>query len=159
MTRSKSPIPEGYHTVTPVLIVDGTQAALDWYERALGAAILSKNVGPDGKILHAEIRIGNSLLMLHDPMMDAKGAKQLGGSPIGLWIYVDDCDALFARAKKAGGSISMPMEDQFWGDRCGSITDPFGLNWTLATRKEDLTRAELDARQAEFFEQMAVKAR
>jgi PhnB protein len=141
------------------LTVDGTQAALDWYERALGAVVLSKNTGPDGKITHAEVQIGNSKLMLHDPMMDAKAAKQPGGSAIGLWIYVEDCDALFARAKKAGGSISMPMDDQFWGDRCGSITDPFGLNWTIATRKEDLTRAELDARQADFFEQAAVKAR
>jgi PhnB protein len=159
MTRANSPIPEGFHTVTPVLTVDGAQAALDWYERALGAAVLSKSTGPDGKIVHSEIRIGNSKLMVHDPMMEAKPAKQLGGSPILLWIYVDDCDALFARAKKAGGSIFMPIEDQFWGDRCGSITDPFGLNWTIATRKEDLTRAELDARQAEFFEQAAVKAR
>ena len=158
MARAKSAIPEGFYTVTPILTIDGTQAALDWYERALGAVVLSKHTGPDRKITHAEVRIGNSKLMLHDPMMDAK-TLQLSGSPIGLWIYVEDCDVLFARAKKAGGSISMPMEDQFWGDRCGSITDPFGLNWIIATRKEDLTRAELDARQAEFFEQMAVKVR
>ena len=158
MAKAKRAIPEGFSSVTPVLTVDGASRALDWYKRALGAEVLSSNPGSDGKILHAEIRIGTSQLMLHDPMMGSKSARELGGTPIALWIYVEDCDALFDRATAAGGGVSMPMEDQFWGDRCGSITDPFGLSWTIATRKEDLTRAELEDRQVAFFDQMAAKS-
>ncbi len=133
--------------------------ALAWYERALGAEIVSSHDGPDGKIAHAEIRIGDSRIMLNDPMMGAKGARELGGSPVSLWLYVDDCDTLFDRALAAGGKTGMPMDDQFWGDRCGSFVDPYGLSWTIATHKEDLTPAQLAERQAEFFEQMAGKSR
>ncbi len=157
MTRSTRAIPEGHHTVTPTLTVDGAAKALDWYKRALGAEITASNKGPDGKIVHAEIKIGDSRIMLNDPMMGMKGVKGFGGSPVSLWLYVEDCDRLFKQALAAGGKEQQPMADQFWGDRSGSFEDPFGLTWTVATHKEDLTRAELEERQAQFFGQLAGK--
>ena len=157
MTKTTRPIPQGHHTVCPVLTVDGAKQALAWYERALGAETIKSSTGPDGKIVHAEMRIGDSRLMLNDPMMGMKGARQLGGSPVSLWLYVENCDALFERAIAAGGKQVMPMEDQFWGDRSGSFVDPYGLTWTVATHQLDLSAAELEERQAEFFGQMAGK--
>ncbi len=155
MAQAKKAIPEGHYTVTPHLVLDNAAAALDWYKRGLGAEEVARAVGPDGKIMHAEIRIGNSLIMLNDPFMGAKGPKALGGSPAGLWLYVEDCDALFERAVNAGAEVRMPMADQFWGDRCGSIADPHGYMWTIATHKEDLTRDEIMRRQDEFMKQFA----
>lgn len=155
MTKAKNAVPEGYHTVTPVLTLDDARKAIDWYKKALGAEELFVSPGPDGKIMHAEIRIGSSKIMLHDEVMGEKGPKGLGGSPIGLWLYVEDCDALFNRAVQAGGEMKMPVADQFWGDRFGALKDPFGYTWSIATHKEDLTREEIEVRQAEFFEQMA----
>src|SRR5439155_1718294 len=102
-----------------------------------------------------ELRIGTSRLMVHDAMMGGKGPRAYGGSPAGLWIFVEDCDSLFNRAVAAGATVRMAMADQFWGDRCGTFTDPFGFGWSIATRKEDLTREEMEERQAEFFKQMA----
>lgn len=153
MTKAKRPIPEGYHTVTPQLTLDDAQRAIDWYRKGLGAEETSRFTGPDGKIMHAEIRIGDSRLMVNDPVMDGKGPKAVGGSPAALWIYVEDCDALFKRAVDAGAQVKMQMADQFWGDRCGTITDPAGYQWTIATRKEELTRDEMDRRGKEFFKQ------
>ncbi len=155
MAKAKSPVPEGFHTVTPQLALDDAPSALEWYKKALGAEELSRSVGPDGKIMHAELRIGNSRIMLNDAMMGAKGPKAMGGSPASLWIYVDDCDALFNRATGAGGQVRMPLADQFWGDRCGSVIDPHGYTWTIATRKEDLSREEINKRATEFFKQFA----
>jgi PhnB protein len=161
MAKAKHPVPEGLHTVTPHLTIDNAAKALDWYTQALGGEERGdRAVGPDGKIMHAEIRIGNSVLYLNDPMMGGKDAKAIGRSPISFWIYVEDCDALFKRALAAGGETNGPMgqmADQFWGDRCGTFTDPFGYQWTIATRKEDLTRAELEQRQAEFMKQSAAQ--
>lgn len=155
MAKSKSPIPVGFHTVTPQLILDNAAEAIDWYKKGLGAEELGRAVGPDGKILHAELRIGNSHLMVNDAMMGAKGPKALGGSPISLWIYVDDADSLFNRAVKAGGQVPPgpmgAMADQFWGDRCGTFIDPAGYRWTIATRKEDLTPEEMKQRQDAFM--------
>jgi PhnB protein len=151
-------VPEGYHTITPQLTLDNAPAAIDWYKKALGAEEVSRSVGPDGKVMHAELRIGNSRIMVNDAVMGNKGPKVLGGSPASLWLYVEDCDALFNRASAAGGQIRMALGDQFWGDRCGSLTDPHGYTWTIATRKEDLTREELDKRAAEFFKQFAQQA-
>lgn len=157
MAKAKKAVPEGYHTVTPHLIVDNAAQAIDWYKRGLGAEEISRHVGPDGKIMHAEVRIGDSRIMLNDPMMGAKSAKALGGSPVSLWIYVEDADAVFNRAVQAGGQVpSGPMgamADQFWGDRCGTLNDPYGLTWTIATHKEDLTPQELELRQAEWMKQ------
>jgi PhnB protein len=155
MAKAKKAVPEGYQTVTPILTFDEARKAIDWYKKALGAEELSSAVGPDGKIMHAEIRIGSSRLMLHDAMMGSKGPRAYGGSPAGMWLFVDDCDALFNRAVAAGAEVRMPMGDQFWGDRCGTLTDPSGFAWTIATRKEDLTNEEMDQRQTEFFKQMA----
>ena len=159
MAKAKSGVPAGLHTVTPHLIMSDTSSALAWYEKALGAETLSKAPGPDGKIMHAEMRIGNSKIFLNDEMGGGKSLKALGGSPVSLWIYVDDCDALFNRAVSAGAKVtSGPMgalADQFWGDRTGSITDPEGFVWTIATRKEDLTPEELNQRAEEFFKQFA----
>ena len=159
MAKAKSPIPEGFHTVTPQLILDNAAEAIDWYKTGLGAEELGRAVGPDGKILHAELRIGNSTIMVNDAMMGARGPRALGGSPMSLWIYVDDADSLFNRAVKAGGQVAQgpmgAMADQFWGDRCGTFTDPAGYRWTIATRKEELTPQEMKQRQDEFMKQFA----
>jgi uncharacterized glyoxalase superfamily protein PhnB len=155
MAKAKSPIPEGFHTVTPQLILDNCAEAIDWYKKGLGAEEIGRAVGPDGKILHAELRIGNSYFMANDAMMGAKGPKAMGGSPISLWIYVDDADSLYKRAVAAGGQVPPgpmgAMADQFWGDRCGTFIDPAGYRWTIATRKEDLTPQEMKQRQDEFM--------
>src|SRR5215471_3977509 len=120
MAKAKSAVPEGLHTVTPMLTLENGAQTIEWYKKALGAEELSRSTGPDGKIMHSEIRIGSSRIMLHDAMMGGKGPKTLGGSPASLWIYVDDCDALFNRAVAAGGQVIMPVADQFWGDRFGA---------------------------------------
>ena len=159
MAKAKSPIPEGYHTVTPQLVFDNAAHAIEWYKQALGAEEKSRAVAPDGKIMHAELQVGNSRMMLNDVMGGGKSAKSLGGSPISLWLYVQDCDALFARALAAGARVAPgPMgqlADQFWGDRSGTFTDPYGYQWTIATHKEDLSGEELDRRAQEFFRQFA----
>ena len=162
MAKAKSPIPEGHHTVTPQLTLDNAAQGIDWYKRALGAQEVTRAVGPDGKIMHAELRIGDSLVMMNDAMGGGKGAKAMGGSPSSLWVYVEDCDALFNRAVDAGAQVAPgPMgqlADQFWGDRSGTFTDPQGYRWTIATHKEDLTSEEIEQRQAEFFKQFAQPA-
>ena len=153
MAKAKTAVPEGHYTVTPQLTLDNAAQAIDWYKKALGVEEVSRAVGPDGKIMHAEMRIGDSRIMMNDAMMGAKGPKAIGGSPAGLWLYVEDCDALFNRAVGAGATVRMAMGDQFWGDRCGSFTDPHGYSWTIATHKEDLTPEEMQQRQAEFMKQ------
>ena len=159
MAKAKRAVPEGYHTVTPQLVIDNAAQAIDWYKKALGAEELARAVGPDGKIMHAEIRIGDSRIMLNDAMGGAKTPKSLGGSPVSLWIYVEDADSLFNRAVSAGATVPPgPMgaiADQFWGDRCGSFTDPHGFRWTIATHKEDLTPQEMQQRQDEFMKNFA----
>ena len=156
MAKAAKAVPEGYHTVTPQLILDNAVQSIDWYKKALGAEELSRSPGPDGKIMHAEIKIGDSRIMMHDVMPGAgKGPKELGGSPASLWLFVDNSDALFNRALGAGATVAVPMADQFWGDRAGALVDPAGYTWWIATRKEDLTRAEMDQRAADFFKQAA----
>jgi PhnB protein len=163
MAKAKSPVPQGFHTVTPVLTIDNNKAAeaIDWYKKALGAEEHMRSPGPDGAIMHAELKIGDSLVMLHDAMMGGKGPKALGGSPSSLWLYVPDCDAVFKRAVGAGAQVPQgPMgqvSDQFWGDRCGMVNDPYGYSWTIATRKEDLTPDEIRKRQDEFMKQFAAQ--
>jgi PhnB protein len=159
MAKAKQAVPEGFHTVTPQLTLDNAAQAIDWYKKALGADEISRAAGPDGKIMHAELRIGNSKIMVNDAMMGAKGPRALGGSPASLWLYVEDCDALFNRAVAAGAKTQQgpmgKMADQFWGDRAGTLIDPAGYQWTIATHKEDLTKQELDQRQAEFMKSFA----
>ena len=162
MAKAKSAVPEGFHTVTPQLTLDNAAQAIDWYKKALGAEEVARAAGPDGKILHAELRIGDSRIMLNDAMMGGQGPKAIGGSPASLWIYVEDCDALFNRAVAAGGQVAQggmgKMQDQFWGDRAGIFTDPHGYRWTIATRKEDLTHQEMEQRQAAWMKQFAQPA-
>jgi PhnB protein len=159
MAKARNPIPEGFHTVTPQLVFDEAAKALDWYQKALGAEEKMRAYGPDGKVMHAELQIGSSRIMVNDAMGGGRSARTLGGSPISLWLYVADCDALFNRAVAAGASVAGgamgQLTDQFWGDRSGTIVDPFGYHWTIATRKEDLTRAEIDQRAEAFFKQFA----
>ena len=159
MATAKKPIPEGFHTVTAMLTLDNAAEAIDWYKQALGAEEKGRATGPDGKIMHAELRIGDSRIMVHDAMMGGKGPKAMGGSPAALWVYVEDCDALFNRAVSAGAQV-LPgpmgqLQDQFWGDRSGTFKDPHGYSWTIATRKEDLTPQEIQVRQDAFMKQFA----
>jgi PhnB protein len=158
MAKAKKAVPDGYHTVTMALTLDNAAEAIEWYKKALGAEEIARANGPDGKIMHAEIRIGDSRIMVNDPMMGSKGPKALGGSPASLWLYVDDCDTLFNRAVAAGATV-LPgmgaMADQFWGDRSGSFSDPQGYRWTIASHKEDLTPEEMQQRQAAFMKQFA----
>jgi uncharacterized glyoxalase superfamily protein PhnB len=162
MAKAKKPIPEGFHSVTPQLTLENAAQAIDWYKKAFGAEERARATGPDGKILHAEVRIGDSSIMVNDAMMGGKGPKAMGGSPASFWIYVPDCDALFKRAVGAGGQVAPgpmgQMGDQFWGDRCGTLTDPHGYRWTIATRKEDLTPQEMKQRQDEWMKQFATAA-
>jgi PhnB protein len=163
MAKATRAVPEGHHTVTPVLTLDNAVEAIEWYKRALGAEEMGRAVGPDGKIMHAELRIGDSRIMLNDAMMGFKGAKAMGGSPASLWLYVDDCDSLFNQAIAAGGQVLKggmgEMQDQFWGDRSGTFTDPHGYTWTIATHKEDLTPDEMKQRQDAFMKQFAGQSR
>jgi PhnB protein len=155
MAKALKAVPEGYHSITPSLTLDNAAQTIDWYKNGLGAEEVSRSVGPDGKVMHAELKIGNSRFMMNDVMMGAKGPKAFGGSPASLWLYVDNSDALFNRAVSAGATVQMPMADQFWGDRAGAIADPAGYTWWIATRTEDLTPAELNQRAQEFFKQMS----
>jgi PhnB protein len=145
------PIPEGYHSVTPYLIVDDAKAAIDFYKRAFGAT--EKFRLPMGdRIGHAEIKIGDSMIMLADefPDMGHLGPKARGGTTVSLMIYVEDVDSAFRQAIEAGGKEERPVENQFWGDRLGALTDPFGHKWSLATTVEEVGPEELQARMKEW---------
>jgi PhnB protein len=155
MAKAAKPIPEGYHSITPQLTLDNAVKTIDWYKRALGAEELSRSAGPDGKIMHAELKIGNSRFMVNDVMEGNKGPKSYGGSPASLWVYVENSDTIFNRAVSAGAKVQMPLADQFWGDRGGAIADPEGYTWWISTRKEDFTPAEMQQRAADFFKQQA----
>jgi len=148
------PIPDGYHTVTPYLIVKGAAAALEFYKKAFGATELMRMASPDGKVGHAEIRIGDSPIMLADefPEMGALSPQSLGGSPVGILLYVPDVDAMAGQAIAAGATVVRPLKDQFYGDRSGTFTDPFGHKWTIATHKEDLSPEEIERRSKAFME-------
>jgi PhnB protein len=158
MPKAAKAVPAGYHTITASLTLDNAAQTIEWYKKALGAEEVSRSVGPDGKIMHAELRIGDSRFMMNDVMMGGKGPRQYGGSPASLWLYVEDCDARFNRAVDAGATVQMPLADQFWGDRGGAIADPEGYTWWIATRTEDLTTEEMNRRATEFFKQMAQPA-
>lgn len=149
------PVPEGYHTVTPYLVVDGAAAAIDFYERAFGAREIMRLPGPPGKIAHAELRIGDSTIMLGDEMPgNLSSPGTLGGSPMGLFLYVEDVDALYQQAVAAGAKIGMEPADMFWGDRYGKLTDPFGHNWSIGTHKEDVAPEEMERRMREATAKM-----
>ena len=141
------PIPDGYHSLTPYLIIDGAAEAMEYYKNAFGAVELFR-MEHEGKIGHAEMRIGDSPLMLADEMPQYKGPKALGGTPVSLMIYVEDVDKVYPQAIAAGGTEIKPLQDQFYGDRSGTLSDPFGHIWTIATHKEDVTPEEIEKRVA-----------
>jgi PhnB protein len=149
------PIPEGYHSVTPYLIVSNAGRALDFYKSAFGAKEMIRMEQPGGRIGHAEMQIGDSRVMLADefPEMGAKSPDSLGGSPVGLMLYVQDVDSQFRQAIAAGAKEVRPVQDQFYGDRSGTLVDPFGHQWTLGTHKEDVSDEELKRRMAAAFAQ------
>ena len=149
-----NPIPEGFGTLTPHLVVKGAAEAIEFYKKAFGAEEVGRMPGPGGMLMHAEIRIGDSMLMLVDemPMMERwVSPPSLKGTSVALALYVEDADALFQQAVEAGATVSMPMMDAFWGDRYGKVTDPFGHEWEISTHKEDLTPEEIDQRAAAFM--------
>jgi len=142
------PIPEGYHSVTPYLIIKGAADAIEVYKKAFGATELFRFPAPDGKIGHAEIKIGDSPIMLADEFaeMGYKGPRALGGSPVSLMIYLEDVDTVFNRAVEAGASVKQAVQDKFYGDRTGTLTDPFGHLWHVSTHKEDVSMEEMEER-------------
>lgn len=139
-------IPEGFHTLTPHLVVRGAADALEFYKKAFGAEEIHRMPGPDGKLMHAELKIGNSMLMLADefPEWGSKGPETIGGSPVVLSLYVEDCDTVYNQAVEAGATVRMPLADQFWGDRYGQLTDPFGHIWGVCTNIKQLTPEEIN---------------
>jgi PhnB protein len=146
-----NPIPEDYPRVTPYLIVDGAADAIDFYKTVLGAAERMRMEGPEGKVGHAELELGNSVIMLADehPEMDAHGPKSVGGTPVSLHVYVEDADSVFERATEAGAKSLRSVEDKFYGDRSGSFEDPFGHQWHVATHVEDVPPDEMSKRAEE----------
>lgn len=150
-TRKKAqPVPKGFHIVTPSIVVRGASEAIEFYKKAFGAKELNRMPGPDGKLMHAEIRIGDSIVMLNDeyPQMGAVSPQGLGGRASSLMIYTRDADALFKQALAAGAKVSMPLADMFWGDRYGRVVDPYGHDWQIATHIEDVTPKEMAKRAA-----------
>ncbi|MEP7270992.1 MAG: VOC family protein [Acidobacteriota bacterium] len=145
-----NPIPAGYHSVTPYLIISGASDAIEFYKKAFGAIELFRMAGPDGKVGHAEIKIGDSPIMLADEHreMGHSSPTTLGGSPVSIMIYVDDVDTIFKQAIAAGGEEQKPLQDQFYGDRSGSLKDPFGHIWHVATHVEDVSPEEMEKRMA-----------
>ena len=148
-----SHIPDGYHSVTPYLIVDDGSRALEFYKKAFGAVELFRLEMPDGRLGHAEFTVGDSHVMLADefPEMEALAPKTVGGTAVSLMIYTEDADAMFARALEAGAVALRPVADQFYGDRSGMLKDPFGHKWSIATHMEDVSAAELERRSQAMF--------
>ena len=154
------PIPEGYHTLTPSLTVRNAERAIEFYKQAFGAEVRGGVAkGPDGKVMHAELKIGDSVIMLSDeyPEFGSKSPQSIGDSGMGLHIYLDNVDAAFDRAVKAGASVEMPVMDQFWGDRYGKLKDPFGHKWSMATHVRDMSQDEMKKGMDEAFAKAAEK--
>ena len=154
------PIPEGYHTLTPSLTVRNAERAIEFYKQAFGAEVRGGVAkGPDGKVMHAELKIGDSIIMLADeyPEFGSKSPQSIGDSGMGLHIYLDNVDAAFDRAVKAGASVEMPVMDQFWGDRYGKLRDPFGHKWSMATHVRDMSQDEMKKGMDEAFAKFAGK--
>ncbi len=154
-----NPIPEGFHTVTPAIVVRGADKAIEFYKKAFGAQELSRMLGPDKKIAHAELKIGDSIIMLSDefPGSPCQSPAELGGTTTTLHLYVKDVDSAYKQAITAGGKEDMPVQDMFWGDRYGRLRDPFGHTWGILTHKEDLSPQEIEKRGQAAFAQMQQK--
>ena len=150
MPAAAKPIPDGYHAITPYLIARNASAAIEFYKKAFGATETFRMAQPDGRVGHAELKIGDSVFMLADefPEMGVKSPAALGGTPLTLLLYVADVDAAAARAVAAGAKVKRPVKDQFYGDRSGTFEDPFGHVWTIATHKEDLSAEQIERRAA-----------
>jgi PhnB protein len=161
MPREVKPIPEGYHSVTPYLTVNDAARAIDFYKRAFGAQETVRMQGPQGKIGHAELKIGDSFVMLADEMPGSgcRSPQSLGGSTVNIFLYVKDADSAFKQAVSAGAKVETELADMFWGDRYGKLTDPFGHSWSLATHKEDVTPEEMQKRAQAAMSATAQKTR
>ena len=151
------PVPEGYHTLIPYIAVDDATAAIEFYQRAFGAKERLRMAGPAGMIAHAELEIGDSIVMLSDPFpqSSSRPPKELGGTSAGIFVYVDNVDELYKQAIDAGATSTMEPENMFWGDRFGSVMDPFAHSWQIATHVEDVAPEEMEKRSAEWMAQMA----
>jgi uncharacterized glyoxalase superfamily protein PhnB len=156
MPKNTPAVPKEYHTVTPSLFVAGAAKAIDFYKKAFGAEERMRFPAPDGTIMHAEIRIGDSIIMLSDEMPDygGRGPKSLGGTPVGFFVYQENVDAAWKQAINAGAREVQPLIDQFWGDRAGCLEDPFGHRWWLAQHVEDLSPEEIRQRAESYFSQV-----
>jgi PhnB protein len=160
MAKAAKSVPEGYHTVTPYLVVKDAKRALEYYRKAFGAETTMSMPSPDGRVMHAEMRIGNSMVFVSDEMPEMapkiRAPESTGGMVTGsIFLYVPDVDAVVKRAVDAGAKVTMPIADMFWGDRFGKIADPFGHHWGIATHKEDVTPQEMKKRGDEFHKKMA----
>jgi uncharacterized glyoxalase superfamily protein PhnB len=158
MKNTTKAIPDGFNTLTPHLVVKGASRAIDFYKKAFAAEEIKRMPGPDGKsLIHAELKIGNSRLMLVDefPEMNARGPETIGGTSVTIHMFVEDADAVFNRALGAGAQVRMPLADMFWGDRYGVVADPFGHLWSIATHQEDLTPEEMGKRMQDAFSESA----
>jgi PhnB protein len=162
MTGNIKPVPEGMNTITPHLIMRNAVEAIDFYTKAFGAQVKGVHKTPDGKVMHAELKMGDSMIFLSDEfpgMGSCASPKSLGGTCVTLNIYTNNVDQLFSQAVAAGVTVTMPLANQFWGDRYGQVKDPFGHSWSLGQHVEDVSPAELDLRAREVFAQMATKTK
>jgi uncharacterized glyoxalase superfamily protein PhnB len=150
------PIPDGFHSATPSLIVNNSKEAIEFYKKAFDAQEIYQFPAPDGKIMHAMIQIGDSFIMMSDEftMMGCSSPTTIGGTPVTLYLYVEDADKIFKQAVEAGAKVTMPIMDAFWGDRIGSVVDPYGHSWSIATHKIDMTPEGLRKAGEEFFARM-----
>ena len=156
MAKAAKAIPAGYHTVTPSLVVAGAAKAIEFYKKALGAEEIMRFPGPNGKLMHAEIKVGDSVIMLGDEMLEQGGRspKSYGGTPVSFFVYRENVESAWKRAVDAGAKEIMPLQDMFWGDRTGCLEDPFGHRWWLAQHVQDLTPEEIQRNAEAFFSQM-----
>jgi PhnB protein len=152
-----NPIPEGMHNVNISLTLKDSKKALEFYKKALNAKVLGVMDSPKGGVMHAVMKIGDTTIMMGDEGYGCKSAETLGSSPISLYVYTENSDALFDQAVKAGGKVTMPMGDMFWGDRMGAFTDPFGYTWNIATQKRTLNEDEIKKGAEAFFASMGQK--
>jgi PhnB protein len=161
MPNPVKPVPQGYHTTTPYLTVSNAARAIEFYTKALGAREIMRMEGPGGKIGHAELKIGDSIIMLADEMPQGatKSPQTLGGTTGGIFLYVENVDAFYDKAISGGGKATMRPENMFWGDRFGQFTDPFGHSWSVATHIEDVTPQEMEKRSREAMQKMAQQQR
>ena len=157
MATKVKPIPDGFHTLTPHLTVKNAERALEFYKKAFGAEVLNVSHIPDGRVMHATVRIGDSMLMLNDEFPEMGGSRATDSSNVTIHAYVDNVDDIFQKAVAAGATQKMPLADQFWGDRYGQVSDPFGIRWSLATHIKDVTPDDMKKVMDEMSKQMPQK--